>query len=580
MAKRTLVILCILALLLTGCSKSGEKAVGTEQLPDGSVQPEPSAQTDPQSTIQTTDPVETAAPTEPEPSVWVPEESAPSSATAGGYVVHIDTSHYTPYQPPESKYIRPEGVDLSEYHPENANGRVYPYAASVLYSSYEGGYSSVSGYTYGLYDDTGTLVTDGIYTNCSALSYWNDETDLSVPLPFWLVSRVGDVNLIHYEGDGYSYDYPEGSILCGLVSMDGTFSIPCEFVNIYARDDRIICTRDYSGTEFLIYDFSGNLRMTTTRLFDESADYHSINYGEGLYVVCNYYNEGADNCYYFNESGQQVLGPYTSAGAFHNGIACVSTDGEHVGYIDKTGSWVIPPRYVYCSSFQDGRAIARDNSNYYLIDEQGKVYLQKSYTYFRYFYSDSCGYKYTMDGDRCEFYDRDGNLLLSGDGDWYCLSEDVFYNVQADGVVIHRLDESVPDFTVPGIQYLRKGYVYIDGKLQEGYVEENYSNRCITFIPLDLSEWVVVESQDPEYYTDYLGGYVTYDEVTGEKYYCSYKDGTWLLFNSAMEQVGSSGASYPNVIDGMLINLSGLCCTYKSMDGELLFSFPYQGDGD
>ncbi|MBQ1755306.1 MAG: hypothetical protein IIZ96_01100, partial [Oscillospiraceae bacterium] len=110
MRTRLLPILCVLALLLSACTADGKPSAATASVPV-------SGPTD-----------ETAAPTAP------PTEPAPDpsgSVTPGGWQVYTDPSAYRPAE--GALYTRPTGVDLREFHPENANGRVYPYYTDTLY---------------------------------------------------------------------------------------------------------------------------------------------------------------------------------------------------------------------------------------------------------------------------------------------------------------------------------------------------------------------------------------------------------------------------------------------------------------
>ena len=146
MRTRLLPILCVLALLLSACTVDGKPSAATASVPV-------SGPTD-----------ETAAPTAP------PTESASDgsgSVTPGGWQVYTDPSAYRPAE--GALYTRPAGVDLREFHPENANGRVYPYYTDTLYEDTGDGQSWACGHHAGFVDETGTIVTDGVYSSISIL---------------------------------------------------------------------------------------------------------------------------------------------------------------------------------------------------------------------------------------------------------------------------------------------------------------------------------------------------------------------------------------------------------------------------
>lgn len=60
---------------------------------------------------------------------------------------------------------------------------------------------------------------------------------------------------------------------------------------------------------------------------------------------------------------------------FREGLANVY-DGRRWGYIDKTGKYVIPPRFLYPANFRNGRAfVVNGNGRRYLIDKVGNPIL-------------------------------------------------------------------------------------------------------------------------------------------------------------------------------------------------------------
>lgn len=568
MAKRLSVLLFVLILLLSACSRNGNP-VGTNPTPT------PSSETSALNPTGTEAPVETDPLPPPETEApQPPEESHSASVTAGGYRVEIDSSQYSPYQPPEEKYIRPEGVDLSEFHPENATGKVYPYVSSLLYSS-----DGVYGYRYGFFDSTGTLVTDGIYTECNPMVMYDYDSDYytaSCNYPLWSVGRPGDIRMVHYEDEDYSYDYPEGNILYGVVAMDGSFSIPCEFVSVNAREDRIICCRSYSTNDYAVYDLQGNLVLTSSKLFTQPADWTYFDYGDGLYLVAFCYNDYANEMYFCNAAGERILGPYTGADSFTNGLAPVSTDGKYFGYIDKSGSWVIPPRYTYCGTFRDGRAIVRigEDTNA-VIDQNGRELLRSDEGWFS---RTKCGFEHYTEDGFCAFYDLDGNELLSGYGQWACLSETIFYKRQGDDVILHSLDDSIPDLTVPGVTYMQSGMVFYDGQVRKGFYNNDYPFDTVYYVPEDLSEYVALEQTDRR--TGDSTVYENADQMTGETYYIFWEDSQWGILNASFELLSVKSREYPIIFDGLIRNVGELACTYRNLEGELIFSFPYTDGGD
>lgn len=90
-------------------------------------------------------------------------------------------------------------------------------------------------------------------------------------------------------------------------------------------------------------------------------------------------------------TGDTAIKPiYTDALNFSEGLAAVesynSTDGSRWGYIDTTGTLVLPFQYLDAGSFVNGHAWVylaeeRYSTNNYVIDKTGKVYMSVAKDY-------------------------------------------------------------------------------------------------------------------------------------------------------------------------------------------------------
>lgn len=81
-------------------------------------------------------------------------------------------------------------------------------------------------------------------------------------------------------------------------------------------------------------------------------------------VLCREYG-------YIDSSGTFVIPPaYEWAKPFSEGLAIVMLD-RVVGYIDETARMVIPPQFEFVGNFQDGRAMVFKDEAYALIDSVG-----------------------------------------------------------------------------------------------------------------------------------------------------------------------------------------------------------------
>ena len=576
MKRRIPALLCALVLLLAGCSTRGETSAppsvpATSAAPTSAPQP------------PATEPTQPAPGTETVPGTELPPEPSGQSVTPGGFRVYTDSSQYTPYEPPKALYTRPTGVDLHDFHPENAHGAVYPYVASHIYNSSEDGYSYQCGRNYGFMDSTGTIVTDGTYQSVEPLQEYDYTTgELEYRLPLWVVSRIENASIVQEE-DGY--EYVDGDTFYGVVAMDGSFSIPCEYRGINALDGRFACIRDWETRSFSVFDVRGNLLLTSSQISDgKPVTAWDINYSEGLYVVgLHDYNSTEESRYYYlDESGNRVLGPYSEAEPFSEGLAVVSMDdGDTYGVIDKTGRWMIRPDYDFLTQVRNGQTIASlGDRRAAVLDQNGNRLFSTENGWIE---DVRCGYqvRYEEDGeDYSSFYDRNGNLLgaFSGSG-WECLSENVISTFEDVGTRYVALDHSVPDVIIPNADWSTRCVAVIDGRLQLGFSCYDSATRKTVVISEDLTTVTELPDDVGVARPDIEGILAVPDQVRGDLYYIL-REGSKYLYYAADGTLACTSDDYDRIIDGGLLTDSGLVCTFRSFNGELRFSYPLTDTGD
>ena len=576
MCKRIPAALCAAVLLLSACSHTGSPASDTNA--------ETAAASSAAAVTDVSEPASerpcapvTEAP-EPEPVETAPAPTAPENPVAAGRIrVYTDDSRYSAWQPPAALYTRPEGRDLSVFHPENANGRIYPYYAAGLY---EGNYRI--GFHTGFVDSSWTLVTDSVYTQVDVLSK-NTETGYhagdSSFLPLWRITRVEIVTLQNYGSEESPALYPEGDVLFGIAAMDGSFSLPCVYYIIDFYEDRIICYRE-SGEEgeqreCEVYDLHGRLR-TTSQALRAATGFENfwVKYGEGYYLVYDPWNGGACFC---SEDGTAVLGPYRAAEPFREGVAAVCREADGLyGFIDSSGSWVIEPEYASALSFDSGLAhVKLPGTSGRVIDRSGKTVLSvprgasvsvKPYgivireTHYESLY-DRSGVQLTPPRSKWSVYD---NRLL-------CLYTD-------DGVLVRDLETGV-ETDLPETTRLEFGVYHVGDGLQRCFMARETDGH-LYYYPEDLSERVDLgpeEALDWEFTRMYNP---EIDEVTLKEYYLLNDNGICSFYDENAELLGTMPGNAPCLIDGMVFDTDSFACTYRSLAGELLFSFPLLGVED
>ena len=73
-----------------------------------------------------------------------------------------------------------------------------------------------------------------------------------------------------------------------------------------------------------------------------------------------------------DRTGAWIVEPkFDNAGDFSDGAASVEIDGKY-GFIDKTGAWIIEPNFDYAERFSDGTAQVKIDGKYGFIDKAGE----------------------------------------------------------------------------------------------------------------------------------------------------------------------------------------------------------------
>ena len=491
--------------------------------------------------------------------------------------VSTDSSKYESFDL-QAKYTRLQEGEMTEFVPMEGLGTVVPYVASDLFSGKESSYGNGDARSYGLMDAGGRLLTDGIYSDVSPLRYspeYGNPTG-SVGLPFWQVAQLGELQ--SYGENDALY----GSDVYGVVSMDGSFALPPVYYSVEAYADGFLVR----GGEhrFEVYDREGTLLFNGYAVKElEPAWYSEGFYGEDLFILSDL---DGSKYYYVDRSGKTVLGPYDSAGAFSDGLACVRQEekGKGYGYIDRTGAWVIPPQFEDSAQFRDGQAIQSRDGRCVVIDRTGAevIRLDKKGNGLM-----LCpfGYKeltFTEEVLEHYFYDRQGNARVHvKDGEvWRVLDDRVIGLVKDDAVELRSLSEPGQGLRLEGASFdVSYGAAMIDGKSVRGYLLKNYdiyepSSFCYFFVTEDLTE---VRELQYGCYSDssYGNANMTFDPVTGEPYSECSQGGRRYFYSRDGSLIGSCRTDADaEVIGGMLRVTTDRACTYTDASGETVFCFP------
>jgi len=116
-------------------------------------------------------------------------------------------------------------------------------------------------------------------------------------------------------------------------------------------------------------------KMVFAPQFDAVQSFH-----EGLAAV-----KVAGQWRFINKAGDVFMEPnpgtwgVSFVGSFHDGLAQIHARDGKVGFIDKSGVWVIPPSFEEARDFSDGLAAVKTDGKWGYIDTKGNVQLRVQY---------------------------------------------------------------------------------------------------------------------------------------------------------------------------------------------------------
>jgi hypothetical protein len=192
---------------------------------------------------------------------------------------------------------------------------------------------------------------------------------------------------------------------CGAVDKTGAWRIKPEFRDVLIKDDFIVVPENEDWTRYGFLDADGK------RL--GGGDYgvsveEDLPVSEGMLPVTVGEKTG-----YVDRTGTLVVPAELGYGwAFEDGIAAAEKDGKH-GYIDKTGNFVITVADDYddLSAFVGDVAVVGKEGKYGLIDKTGKTLIAPK---FDSLYSDG-DILVALEGAAYGLIDHKGNWIAKAD---------------------------------------------------------------------------------------------------------------------------------------------------------------------
>lgn len=160
---------------------------------------------------------------------------------------------------------------------------------------------------------------------------------------------------------------------CGAVDKSGAWKIPPRYRDVLIKDDFIVVPENDDWTKYGFLDADGKLLGSGEYTISVEED---LPVSEGLLPVMIDEKTG-----YVDRTGTLVIPAELEYGAaFVDGLAAVEKAGKH-GYIDKSGTFVVnaPQGYDDLSGFVDNLAVVGKESKYGLIDRTGKMVVEPIY---------------------------------------------------------------------------------------------------------------------------------------------------------------------------------------------------------
>lgn len=290
---------------------------------------------------------------------------------------------------------------------------------------------------------------------------------------------------------------------------------------------------------------------------------------------------------YINSSGTTVIPPiYHSAFDFAEGLAAVR-ENELYGFIDSSGKYVLEPQFDYATRFVNGITLVYKQKQSYFIDRTGKVILPTVYRSMKFI--DDNKAVITTRSEKTGIIDvRTGKLLL--DTLYKRTSDDKLYtgliNSKGDTIVNDTSYSAIWDYSC-GRAIVKTDYEHtfmIDrngkkvGNQSYEYISEFFKNYAIIktdsgYGIIDTNARIVIPPQYAQLsFSDSSADYFFFAlRKPKEKYYIDYTYGVANLYNQVIIQPVLPYPVKEGFINGLLsANVNGLQ-TYIDEKGKIVW---------
>ena len=157
----------------------------------------------------------------------------------------------------------------------------------------------------------------------------------------------------------------------GFIDTTGKLIIPFQFKYTAAFNEGVCYVKDSDGKNYFI-------DKTGKKLFGINESYNEF-FTDGVYLHPTNLGNYVYEFQYLDKTGKPITPKkYKNARPFQNGLACVSTDGVHFGYINTKAETVIPEIYQGCAFEFNRPFVLEKNNKYFFYDTDATLINQDS----------------------------------------------------------------------------------------------------------------------------------------------------------------------------------------------------------
>lgn len=231
----------------------------------------------------------------------------------------------------------------------------------------------LKGKKYGFKDATGTIVIKNKYEQANPFVEGFASVKYNKKWGF-IDSRGKEITAFKYDNnDSISYHFSEGRAAVNVEKKWGY---------IDTSGSEVIDLKYSTAEDFINGKARVHQGKATSKLIDKDGKtIHQKTYDHAYAFKCNRARVTIGNkCGFIDHSGSEIIPVIYSLGTdFDEGVAIVYKD-DKAGVIDTNGNIVVPFTYSYLRGFDEGTAVASIDSNTYgYIDRTGRIILPFKY---------------------------------------------------------------------------------------------------------------------------------------------------------------------------------------------------------